>query len=89
MVVTIDCAEIRSKQDFHRMFAEKLALPGFYGENLDALYDCLTDMPQPTIITLIHMERLIENLGSYGRAAINMMARAELDSPGRLLIHSV
>lgn len=89
MQVTIDCADIRDKKDFHRAFSSKLQLPGFYGNNLDALFDCLTTLPQPTKIVLVHMEALINNLGSYGRAAINMMARAELECGGRLVIESV
>ena len=42
MTVTIDCKEIQTKEDFHRIFSKSLYLPGFYGNNLDALHDCLT-----------------------------------------------
>ena len=37
MTVTIECREIRTKEDFHRKFSSMLSLPGFYGENLDGL----------------------------------------------------
>ena len=34
------------KKNFHPYLKEALELPGYYGENLDALYDCLCEMPE-------------------------------------------
>ncbi|MBR6107503.1 MAG: barstar family protein [Oscillospiraceae bacterium] len=87
MQITIDCSEINDRTAFHRVFSSKLRLPGFYGNNLDALYDCLTSLSEKTTITLLHMQSLIDNLGSYGRAAINMIARAERENTGRLTVN--
>lgn len=42
MKITLDGSEIKSKQQFHTLIKLKLDLPDFYGENLDALWDCLT-----------------------------------------------
>ncbi|WP_278045072.1 barstar family protein [Lachnoclostridium sp. Marseille-P6806] len=36
----------------HDMLAEKLAPPSYYGRNLDALYDILTDMTEVTEIRI-------------------------------------
>ena len=66
--------------------AEAMGFPAYYGANLDALYDCLTSMPGKTTLTLQHMQCLIDNLGSYGRAAINMMLTAERENPERLAV---
>ncbi len=87
MQITIDCSQIGDRAEFHRVFSSRLRLPGFYGNNLDALYDCLTSMPEPTTLTLLNMQCLIDNLGSYGRAAINMIARAERETPARLTVN--
>ena len=87
MTVTIDCSEIQSKEDFHRAFAKSLHLPGFYGSNLDALHDCLTSLPQKTVLNLLHTESLIHNLGPYGRAAINAIAHAERENTGWLQVN--
>ena len=87
MNVTIDCAQIRTKSEFHTKFSQMLKLPGFYGENLDALHDCLTDLPQKSVITLLHTQCLIDNLGPYGRAALSAMAHAERENPGWLTIN--
>ena len=46
----------RLKSDYHRYLKEKFDFPDYYGENLDALYDCLTEIGIETLITTkIHM----------------------------------
>ena len=87
MQITIDCAAIQDRSDFHKVFASKLRLPGYYGANLDALFDCLTTLNEKTTLTLNHMQCLIDNLGPYGRAAINMIARAERENPELLTVN--
>ena len=38
------------KELIHNYIAEKLDFPDYYGKNLDALYDCLTDIDTPTAV---------------------------------------
>ena len=87
MTVTIDCSTIRENADFHRVFSSQLHLPGFYGNNLDALYDCLTSMPQKTTLNLLHTQSLIDSLGPYGRAALAAIEHAERENPERLTVN--
>ena len=42
--ITINCAGITEKEALHALFAKALHFPEWYGNNLDALYDCLTDL---------------------------------------------
>ena len=84
--VNIDCAEIAAREDLHTLFAESLALPPYYGGNLDALFDCLTDISEPTTLILTHVQEMLDALGNYGRAAVSMMRRAERESEGMLHI---
>lgn len=42
MKVTIDFKSVRSYADFYTQLQEKLELPPYFGENLDALYDCIS-----------------------------------------------
>ena len=46
--ITINCAGITEKEALHALFAKALHFPEWYGNNLDALYDLLTDLPEPT-----------------------------------------
>ena len=47
----IDCAGL-GKEDLHRVLAETLDFPEWYGNNLDALYDQLTELSQETLVIL-------------------------------------
>lgn len=87
--VTIDCAEIKDRAAFHHLFAVRLHLPKWYGNNLDALYDCLTDLHQKTTLNLIHVQDLINSLDSYGRAAINMIEQAERENSEYLTVNMI
>lgn len=40
--IIIDLTSCETEQDLHRELKKKLSLPDFYGENADALWDCLT-----------------------------------------------
>lgn len=68
MRIVLDASKIRDRHALHRMLAEKLCLPEWYGGNLDALHDCLTDMAEPVELEIIHAEALDAALGGYARA---------------------
>ncbi len=43
VVAIIDGEDVASMQDFYNQLAKQLALPNYFGKNLDALLDCLCD----------------------------------------------
>ena len=57
MNITLNCGGIAGKKDLHVRIAETLGFPDWYGMNLDALMDCLTDLG-PTHVTLSAWEEL-------------------------------
>lgn len=65
--ICLDAHEMDNREQLHDYLAGKLAFPSYYGRNLDALYDCLGDIRQPTIIFINHQQALSDNLGNYGR----------------------
>ena len=69
-------SEIRDLLTLHRTLAQSLAFPQWYGNNLDALYDCLTDLHEPAKITVEEPEMLRERLGGYA----DRLRRVLLDS---------
>lgn len=53
--IMIDCAGL-SPAELHDTLARELEFPAWYGRNLDALYDCLTEICTDTALTLQHLE---------------------------------
>ena len=52
MRVVLDLSAVESAEDLHREIARCLAFPAWYGGNLDALHDCLTDLSEPSELVL-------------------------------------
>lgn len=44
----------------HDYIALMLGFPGYYGKNLDALHDCLTEISEPTKIALANLNPSFE-----------------------------
>ena len=57
-----------------------LPLPEWYGRNLDALLDCLTDLPGELSLHLSGIEVLEERLGSYASVFLRVLRQAEEDN---------
>ena len=74
----IDCTQIKSREDLHRIFRETLAFPDWYGNNLDALYDCLTGLSGK--VRLLDWETAEARLGPYGAKAKKVIATAALQN---------
>ena len=62
-VVLLDGNRINGIRDVHRAFAEALDFPEWYGNNLDALSDQLTESTEPTGVILVNTDELAEALG--------------------------
>lgn len=56
MEVYIDFLEIGDYEDFYAQLKEKLTLPDYFGDNLDALYDVITgELEMPLHIEFVNM----------------------------------
>ena len=54
--VVIDCGTIRTKEAFHAALSQALHFPAWYGGNLDALHDALTEIDEDIQLTLLHFD---------------------------------
>lgn len=77
--IRLDGLELQSLEAVHDRFA--LVLPDYYGRNLDALFDCLTDPREAVTVRLLHREALEDRLGRRGRALVGLLRRAAAENP--------
>ena len=54
--IILNGAKLHTKEAMHDYLAQMLHLPACYGRNLDALYDCLTDIGEETELVLLHWD---------------------------------
>lgn len=74
----IDCSAVHTREDLHALFRESLSFPHWYGNNLDALHDCLTEITGK--VRLENWEIAENNLGTYGAKAKKVIASAALEN---------
>ena len=65
-MIVIDCTNIKNKQQLHQLLAKELSFPSYYGHNLDALMDCLTDIRRDTVICLRGWDALGDWKAGFG-----------------------
>ena len=69
--ITLDFENISNKEEMHKYLAEKFEFPDYYGKNLDALFECLTDIAEPTAVNIINA------INDYDEQIINVITSAE------------
>ena len=71
MEVILNCALLREKESAHEYLKRQFAFPDWYGKNLDALYDELTEYRKPLTVKLVGREQMEAFLGRYGEMLID------------------
>jgi ribonuclease inhibitor len=79
--IEIDGNAIFTSPDLHKALAEALSFPEYYGSNLDALYDCLTEIDQDTLLILNNWHHIEFHLKDYSGKAVYVFHCAQEDNP--------
>ena len=74
--ITLDIERMRSLPMLHKYLHTALALPDYYGANLDALYDCLTEIAEPTELVVPKKVADEAYLGWYGQQFLQLLEDA-------------
>ena len=74
MRFVLDGGSVGSREVLHRTLAAGLRLPDWYGGNLDALHDCLTDITEPTELVIRGGAALETALGDYSKTLRRVLA---------------
>lgn len=65
MQFKLDGQAISDRQDLYDQISEQLPVPEYFGNNLDALHDILTEIPGPHSITIQNFHALVHAVGGH------------------------
>ena len=83
-IVTIDCNELKDKESAHEYLQALFAFPDYYGKNLDALFDCLTEMPGCCIV--LEEPWALAQLGDYAAPLLQAFRDAAAEREDLILL---
>ena len=72
MKVVLDGKKMASREEAHTYLKETFGFPDYYGKNLDALHDCLTEQ-KDVEIEVQHEEEMLAALGRYGEKLMQVL----------------
>ena len=75
-MIVLDAANMTEKEATHAYLKKALALPDYYGSNLDALYGCLTEL-EDTEIQFINLDAA----GGYFAKVLSVFQEAQEENP--------
>ena len=64
-IYLLDGKDMTSRDEAYRVIAREMNLPEWFGNNLDALYDCLSEQSKDTAVIFVNTAIAEENLGEY------------------------
>ena len=76
MKISLDARRMNRKKEAHIYLKEQLGFPDYYGNNLDALHDCLTDL-RDAQVEFEHMEEA----GEYFAKVYRVFRDAARENP--------
>ena len=79
MNIVLNCKNLTQRGQAHQYLAQMLNFPDYYGKNLDALFDCLTELGDRTII--LDGGADLPRSGGYGAKVLKVFEEAALANP--------
>ena len=73
---SLNAHKMNTKARAHAHLKERLCLPEWYGNNLDALQDCLGGINEPTRIIVRFTPQLEDSLDEYGTKLLRVLRRS-------------
>ena len=73
-MIVLNGKKMDSRAALHAELKEKLALPEYYGANLDALNDCLGERRERELVVIEEAGVFLEADGGYGARLLRVFA---------------
>ena len=77
--IRLDGARLRDREEAMEQLGRALELPEWWGRNLDALHDCLTEPGEPTALVLAHRAEMEGTI--FGRRLLRVLEDAAAENP--------
>lgn len=77
----LNARRMDTKERAHDHLKERLLLPEWYGNNLDALSDCLGAIAEPTRVIVRFAPILEQAMEGYGAKTLDTLRRAAEENP--------
>ena len=78
MTYIVDFDDVHQYEEIHRELKEGLGFPNYYGENLDALWDCLTDFIDNDDVIILKNYQFVEKANKeYADDILSIFKRAK------------
>lgn len=71
--IILDGSQMTDREKLHAYLKTELDLPDYYGNNLDALKDCLTMDFSCKVIEVWYPEMIEKQLGRYGNSLLRVL----------------
>ena len=84
--IIINLTGISSKEMLHSILKEAFDLPDYYGANLDALHDVLTEQSEGWVIVFYSASVPETTMGKYMKNLRRMCAAAAVENEGLLRV---
>ena len=78
-IIRLDGARLCRRKDAMELLGQALALSEWWGRNLDALHDCLTDLGRPVRLVLCNRAEL--ETAPFGRRLLRVLEDAAEETP--------
>ena len=62
----LDGTDMPDKETAYRVIAQTMRFPEWFGNNLDALADCLGEMRRDSVVIFRSTAAVVESMGGYG-----------------------
>ena len=78
--IRLDGAQLQNRKEAMELLGQALAFPKWWGRNLDALYDCLTDLGRPVRLEISRREAM--EASAFGRRLLRVLEDAAAEQFG-------
>ena len=81
IIFILDGMKMTDRQSAHQYIARIMRFPDYYGNNLDALYDCLGEYGSECSVIIFNSQQMLDSLQDYGKLLLETFRDAAAE-PG-------